>query len=420
MRNILFISPTGTMDNGAEISIFYLMEYLVKQGHKVINVVPQAHHPSQNEYAAQHRKAGIQVEFIDILKWWWPDAPGEIGGTKEDAAYFYRQNIADITHLIYQYAIDVVVTNTVNMFQGAIAAADTETPHIWLIHEFPEKEFAYYKDKIDFVDAYSDELFGVAGELEKELQRLLPKKEVKSFISYSEIDTSNLARGTKKRIVSVGRINERKNQLDLIKVFENLKDKTLSLLLIGPWDEDYKKILDDYIESHQLSGITFSGNRSDPWDLVTDQDLCVFTSKLETFGLVYAEAVLKGVPVIISDNPGHMSAYHFFGIGKVYHLGDQEELRSLIQESLNDFDKEHTLAQKEALNAREKYQINQVYAELIKSIENIDHGKSRAIRHIDFLIETNTPKSAVDKRFTQLRKFASKVINRFKRLFKTG
>jgi hypothetical protein len=31
MKKILFLSPTGTMDNGAEISIFNLMKYLVEQ-----------------------------------------------------------------------------------------------------------------------------------------------------------------------------------------------------------------------------------------------------------------------------------------------------------------------------------------------------------------------------------------------------
>ncbi len=31
-KTILFISPTGTMDNGAEISIFNLMKFLVSKG----------------------------------------------------------------------------------------------------------------------------------------------------------------------------------------------------------------------------------------------------------------------------------------------------------------------------------------------------------------------------------------------------
>lgn len=38
MKRILFISPTTSMDNGAEKSIYYLMKYLIQLGHTVINV----------------------------------------------------------------------------------------------------------------------------------------------------------------------------------------------------------------------------------------------------------------------------------------------------------------------------------------------------------------------------------------------
>ena len=38
MKNILFVSPTGTLDNGAEISIFELQKQLKSKGHHVVNV----------------------------------------------------------------------------------------------------------------------------------------------------------------------------------------------------------------------------------------------------------------------------------------------------------------------------------------------------------------------------------------------
>ena len=42
-KKILFISPTGTLDNGAEISIVNLMEYLEETGQQVINAIPDYH-----------------------------------------------------------------------------------------------------------------------------------------------------------------------------------------------------------------------------------------------------------------------------------------------------------------------------------------------------------------------------------------
>ena len=58
-KTILFISPTGTLDNGAEISIVNLMKFLVKKGYRVLNVFPDYKVPSQEEYQAELQKAGI-------------------------------------------------------------------------------------------------------------------------------------------------------------------------------------------------------------------------------------------------------------------------------------------------------------------------------------------------------------------------
>ena len=60
-KTILFISPTGTMDNGAEISIFNLMKFLVSKGFRVLNVFPDYRVPVQKNYLEQMKKAGIQA-----------------------------------------------------------------------------------------------------------------------------------------------------------------------------------------------------------------------------------------------------------------------------------------------------------------------------------------------------------------------
>ena len=81
-KTILFISPTGTLDNGAEISIVNLMKFLVEKGYRVLNVFPDYKVPSQEEYQAELQKAGIETYGLSAVKWWWEEAPGgspEIG-----------------------------------------------------------------------------------------------------------------------------------------------------------------------------------------------------------------------------------------------------------------------------------------------------------------------------------------------------
>jgi len=60
-KTILFISPTGTLDNGAEISIVNLMKFLVDEGYRVLNVFPDKKVPSQEEYRTALQNAGIET-----------------------------------------------------------------------------------------------------------------------------------------------------------------------------------------------------------------------------------------------------------------------------------------------------------------------------------------------------------------------
>ena len=140
MKTVLFISPTGTFDNGAEISIFNLMRHLVKQNYQVINIAPDLNQAQQSDYVQKCEKNGIIVDLFPALKWWWEEAPGGLPGTDIERSFYYRHTIGRLREKIQSYHVDIVLTNTVNMFQGAVAAACEGIPHYWLIHEFPENE----------------------------------------------------------------------------------------------------------------------------------------------------------------------------------------------------------------------------------------------------------------------------------------
>ena len=158
-KKILFISPTGTLDNGAEISIVNLMEYLVQTGHQVINAIPDYHVAVQQDYISSLAALGIETIALPSVKWWWEDAPGGLPDSPESRSRSYQENTSVLRKILTERKIDLVITNTVNMFQGAVAAACENVPHFWLIHEFPDGEFGYYKGKLDFISDYSQEIF---------------------------------------------------------------------------------------------------------------------------------------------------------------------------------------------------------------------------------------------------------------------
>lgn len=396
MTRLLFVSPTGTLDNGAEISIINLMKLLVKQGHTVVNVVP-GYSKSLTKYEEECLENNIELHYIPSIKWWWEDAPGELFGTDVERATSYRQAANDISRIIQENSIDLVLTNTVNVFVGAIAAACMDVPHYWLIHEFPREEFAYYGSKIEFIEQNSDAIFSVGGELQQELQKLFKQTDVQSFLPYSELERSDLQKGRTYRIVNVGRLTPRKNQLELIKAFHLLNDSSVELVFIGGADERYKKECLSYISDNHVTNISFLGHLDNPWSAITDKDICVFPSAMETFGLVYVEAVLNGIPTILSDNLGHKTAFELLKVGDMYESGNINQLATIIKETLDQFSIKKNHALTTIQQAEETYKIETLYEGLIKQIETNIRYSPKSIRHIKQLLLLNEQKSKLAK-----------------------
>ena len=411
-KTILFISPTGTLDNGAEISIVNLMKFLVDKGYRVLNVFPDYKVASQEEYRAALQNAGIETYGLSAVKWWWEEAPGGSPGNHLMRVTSYNKNIKDIRNIIVDNKVDLVISNTVNVFQGALAAVFENVKHFWLIHEFPEGEFGYYKEKLDFIDKFSDEIFAVTGALTEDLEKYFPNRKIYSFAPYTQMDPKEEIKTDSNfhnRIISVGRLTQRKNQLELIKAFQLLNLEGTELVFLGAWDEDYKQICDDYIAEHHLKSISFLGHVDDPWSMITDKDLAVFPSSMETFGLVYVESVLNGIPTILSDNAGHRSAFEYMNEqGHMYHLGDLEALTRTISDTLAQFNKEKCEAVQAVPSLKERYSLESVYANITEKLEDNElHHKKVNKSDIDFLNTkkalTKSVKSAIKKLF-QLKK----------------
>ena len=365
---ILFVSPVGAMFSGAEVSIVNLMKLLVQKGHEVFNVIPDNTPHIDKDYLRHMDTTGIKLFQLKTNQWWWPESKTlDISDLEIQASQ--QKNIEEVREIIRNEKIELVISNTVNVFQGAFAAACEKVRHFYIIHEFPFGEFGYYKDLIPLIDDLSDKIFVVEGELYHTLTNYFATDKLTPFIPYTEVQERPHKNSTISRFVSIGGINERKNQLELLEAYNHLNRKGIELVFIGGWDEQYKKLMDDYIQAHHLDHVTFVGFHSDPWSLVTDKDILVLPAQLETFSLVFVESVLNGVPAIISDNLGHLSSSKFLESGNLYPLGDGDLLSQQMTTVFENFDtyKEKQLLDQEL--ARKKYNLETIYAVFKDSIE---------------------------------------------------
>lgn len=403
VKRILFVSPTGTLDNGAEKSITSLMIYLSQIGYQIYNVYPENSHYTHNNYVRELSDANIILYPLQTLKWWWEEAPGGQPFSKEERILFYQKNIAEIRDIIRTEGIQLVISNTVNVFQGSIAAACECVPHFWLIHEFPNREFAYYAKKINYIFENSDRVFSVEGSLSQKLFDLSNQNpKLNSFVPYTQLPNNLLLNSDERRIVSLGMINENKNQIELLQAYIKLNRLDLPLVFIGDWEEKARQKCDELIKKYSLTNVHFLGYKDDPWNEITNSDICVFTSKSESFSLVFVESILKGVPSIVSNIDGYNSARQFFKAGISYTLGDTEELAERISYLLQNFDDIKKNSVVLSAKAQKLYSIENCFSSIISAIKLIQVEGTKSLCALETLLGNTIPSHEIFDIKTQL------------------
>jgi glycosyltransferase involved in cell wall biosynthesis len=141
-------------------------------------------------------------------------------------------------------------------------------------------------------------------------------------------------------IVNVGSFIPRKNHALLLHAFALLKDRypTLHLCIAGA-DGDERRAVEDEIRAHELSGrvhLFVDLNQFQVALLLSKATLCVQTSLAESFPLAVLEAGASGVPIAVSDIPGHQELVTNGRTGSLFPLGDPSACAEAIAAMLDD------------------------------------------------------------------------------------
>jgi glycosyltransferase involved in cell wall biosynthesis len=137
-------------------------------------------------------------------------------------------------------------------------------------------------------------------------------------------------------LLFVGRINIRKNLMNLVKALEFLDDKTIKLLIVGEESNMYTE-LERYINGGELiNRIAFTGHVPEEalHVIYACATIFCFPSYAEGFGLPPLEAMKCGVPVVVS---GCTAMPEICGDAAVYVDPDNErDIACKINSLLND------------------------------------------------------------------------------------
>ena len=108
----------------------------------------------------------------------------------------------------------------------------------------------------------------------------------------------------KATFVTLGRLDNNKNQILLLKACKLLKNKTnnFNIYLLG--DGEDRKFLQEYIDENLLNdNVKILGFKENPYPYLKNSVASVLTSLSEGFSLALAESVILNTP-IISTNVG--------------------------------------------------------------------------------------------------------------------
>lgn len=164
-----------------------------------------------------------------------------------------------------------------------------------------------------------------------------------------------------KFIINVGRFTKRKNQIFLIRAFEQVIKKfdNIKLILIGYGDELTK--IKKYIALKQLEkDIIIISKCLNPYPYIKNSDLFVLTSKYEGFANVIVESVFLNTPVISANCNSGPSEILLNGKGG--ELYKPNSIIDLIKKINNFFNNPKILKSKTTLAKKSLYRFDKIHS----------------------------------------------------------
>ncbi|MDP8219088.1 MAG: glycosyltransferase [Candidatus Theseobacter exili] len=272
----------------------------------------------------------------------------------------YLTAMGKIKDILSDYQIDIVHANTLESFYAVDAAALSEIPSVWNIHEsepwydhhlfknlpsdIEQRAFRCftYPYNIIFVASTTRQRYealnsannftvihnGLQSETIKEGKKDWPREKAREKLGLNKEDISFLLLGT---------VCGRKGQLDLVRAIEQVDYECLKnckFYIVGCRDNNYSKQVRSFVQglpSDKINKINLVKETGDTALYYQSADVFVCTSRIESFSLVILEAMAYGLPIITTPVSG-ITGQVFNGYNaEFYNPGDIDKLFELIK-----------------------------------------------------------------------------------------
>lgn len=134
-------------------------------------------------------------------------------------------------------------------------------------------------------------------------------------------------------LIMIAELNGNKNQIQLIKAMEILKDKypKIKAILVGEGNK-YKELIDEITNRGLLDNIKLLGFRTDINELINISDVGILLSYREGLPRNIMEIIANGKYVIATDIRGNRDIIYNNEIGELVKVGDYKKTAEVIEE----------------------------------------------------------------------------------------
>lgn len=186
---------------------------------------------------------------------------------------------------------------------------------------------------VDVVTAVSPAATGFISEyIDKPIHYIPNCIDLHSFTNTSTVRDKNL-------IFFMGRLEKRKGAMQALRAFEILKARKAEVRMVIASDGPLRDSLEQYVELNGIDNVEFLGVISDEQKIELLRSCGVFTSPAlygESFGIVLAEAMACGAPIVAHHNEGYRWTLPETGRLSLVDCTDEEAYADRLQLLLED------------------------------------------------------------------------------------
>lgn len=338
--SLCVFSHSAALD-GAEQSLVELVDSMTRRYGTLFTVVL----PSDGPLRQKIEDLGAATLIAGFH--WWCALPTMPPPRDADALMQSSlQSVYDALPSLWRLSPDALLTNTITLPWGSVAAMKMSRPHVWWIKEFGELDHGleFYlglRQTLEIICESSNHIVVNSQAVKEALFADVPAEKCSvatncvSLKRQGDDDTQYFRRPDSLKLAMAGRVERPKGQDDAVRALGSLlgQGHEVELCIAGTMvaDSAFSRELQELIAVEGVGDrVRLVGFLDNVRPLLEQADVVLTCSRNEAFGRTTTEAMMLGKPVIGTDSGGTPELIDDGVTGFLYPPGDYERLAERI------------------------------------------------------------------------------------------